>query len=121
LYFAALTFTKISFLFFCLRIFPRQQLRNTVYTLIALSLAHGAAFTITCLFNCTPISYIWTNWDGEHTGKCIKFNIFAWVHAATNIILDVAIIVVPIPELLRLSLSLRKKIYVIMMFSVGLL
>jgi hypothetical protein len=114
-------FTKMSFLFFCLRIFPRQQLRKTVYALILISFTHGAAFTITTIFNCTPITFIWTSWDGEHTGKCINFHIFAWVHAASNIFLDLTIIAVPIPELLRLSLSTRKKVYIVMMFCVGLL
>ncbi|RAR00918.1 integral membrane protein [Stemphylium lycopersici] len=120
-YFAAVAFTKISFLCFCLRIFPRQGFRRLAYFLLATSLAYGIAFTVTCLFNCTPISYIWTNWDGEHSGTCINFHIFAWAHAAINIILDVTILAIPIPELLRLSMSMRKKLYIIAMFSVGTL
>lgn len=111
----------MSFLFFCLRIFPRKELRTTVYSLIGISAAFGTAFTLTCLFNCTPVSYIWESWDGEHKGKCINFHIFAWVHAAINIVLDITIIAVPIPELLRLSLSKKKKFYIIMMFSFGTL
>jgi hypothetical protein len=117
----AVALTKISFLCFCLRIFPRKELRTTVYALAALSLAYGLAFTLTCVFNCTPISYIWENWDGEHTGKCINFHVFAWAHAGINITLDLIIIAVPIPELLRLSMSLKKKIQIIMMFSIGFL
>jgi hypothetical protein len=120
-YFMAVAFTKVSFLCFCLRIFPRKELRIKVHVLVVVSLAYGAAFTITCLFNCTPISYIWENWDGEHTGKCINFHVFAWAHAAINIALDVLIIAIPIPELLRLSLSMKKKVQIIMMFGVGTL
>jgi len=76
-YFAAITFTKISFCFFCLRIFPRQELRITLFILIGICTAYGIIFTIMCLFNCLPVSYIWESWDGEHTGKCINFHIFA--------------------------------------------
>ncbi|KAF2709866.1 hypothetical protein K504DRAFT_429933 [Pleomassaria siparia CBS 279.74] len=119
-YFMAVAFTKISFLFFCLRIFPRKELRTTIFTLVAICTAYGIAFVVTCLFNCTPIPYIWESWDGEHTGKCIKLNIFAWVHAVMNIVLDVIIISVPIPELWGLSLNIKKKIHIMMMFSIGL-
>ena len=38
-----------------------------------------------------------------------------------NIVLDIIVIGVPIPELLRLSLSTKKKVYIIMMFSIGTL
>ncbi|KAF2851925.1 hypothetical protein T440DRAFT_447354 [Plenodomus tracheiphilus IPT5] len=118
-YFMAIAFTKLSFLLFLLRIFPRQALRRTVHVLIGISAAYGVAFTVTCLFNCTPISYIWESWDGEHKGKCVNLHLFAWIHAGINIVLDGAILAVPIPELLRLSLSTKKKVYIIMMFSIG--
>ncbi|KAI8933113.1 hypothetical protein NX059_009756 [Plenodomus lindquistii] len=120
-YFISMAFAKISFLVFLLRIFPRQELRRTVHALIWISAAYGVAFTVTCLFNCTPVSYIWERWDGEHKGKCINFHVFGWVSAVVNIVLDIAVVAVPIPELLRLSLSTKKKVYVIMMFSVGAL
>ncbi|KAF2023028.1 hypothetical protein EK21DRAFT_105511 [Setomelanomma holmii] len=118
-YFMAITFTKMSFLFFCLRIFPRKELRTAVYALIGVTTAYGIAFTIACIFNCTPVSFIWTSWDGEHSGKCINFHVFAWAHAAINIMLDIVVIGVPIPEILRLSLSTKKKVYMVMMFSLG--
>ncbi|KAH7402899.1 hypothetical protein BKA66DRAFT_507745 [Pyrenochaeta sp. MPI-SDFR-AT-0127] len=118
-YFAAVALTKISFLFFCLRIFPRKELRKTIYTLVAISAAFGISSIFTCLFNCTPVSFIWTHWDGEHTGTCVNFHIFAWIHAGVNIVLDIIIIGVPIPELLRLKLNTKKKIYIVMMFSIG--
>lgn len=118
-YFMALAFTKLSLLFFLLRIFPDQRFRQMVYILIGVSAAYGIAFTITCLFNCTPISYIWENWDGEHSGKCLDLHVFAWAHAGINIVLDVIILAIPIPQLLRLSLSTKKKMYIIIMFSIG--
>lgn len=120
-YVMTIVLTKISFLCFCLRIFPNQSIRMGVYALLAISIAYGLTSTIVTLFNCLPVSYIWTSWDGQHTGKCINFSIFAWAHAAINIALDIAIIGVPIPELLRLSMNMKKKVYVVAMFSVGAL
>jgi hypothetical protein len=112
---------KLSFLCFCLRIFPKREFRRTIYILMGVVVAYGIAFTFVCVFNCTPMSYIWTSWDGEHTGKCINFNAFAWAHAGINIILDVILVGVPIPELLALSLSTKKKVFIILMFSMGAL
>lgn len=122
-YFSALTFSKASFLFFCLRIFPRKETRRVLVGLIVVHFALGIACTVATLLNCVPISVTWTGWDGEpgHKGRCINFNHFAWSHAVINIVLDFAVIGAPIPELMRLSLSRKKKTYIIAMFTVGLL
>jgi len=121
LYASSVALTKISFLFFCLRIFPSRNIRIWLYGLIIVLAAHGFTFTIGTIFSCTPISYNWTHWDGEHKGKCINFNAFAWAHAVTNIVLDFVMLGIPVPVLLKLQLSMKKKIYIILMFSVGAL
>ncbi|EOA91722.1 uncharacterized protein SETTUDRAFT_80947, partial [Exserohilum turcica Et28A] len=120
-YFAAVATTKMSFLLFCLRIFPRKQFRRAAHILLVVCVVFCIVFTFVTIFNCIPVSYIWTNWDREHKGKCINFNAFTWSHAAINIFLDSIILGIPIPELLNLSMSSQKKIYIIMMFSIGAL
>jgi hypothetical protein len=120
-YVLTVALVKLSFLCFCLRIFPRREFRRIIHILMGVVALYGIAFTLVTVFNCTPVSYIWTNWDGEHTGKCINFNMFAWAHAAINILLDMILVGVPIPELLALSLSTKKKVFIIMMFSMGAL
>ncbi|KAJ3580100.1 hypothetical protein NPX13_g461 [Xylaria arbuscula] len=82
--------------------------------------ASAIAFTLTGIFYCTPISYIWTGWTGETEGSCINFNAFAWAHAVTSIVQDLWIIGLPIPSLLKLHLGTRRKVHLILMFSVGL-
>lgn len=83
--------------------------------------AYGLAFTIACIFNCTPVPYIWHNWDGQHKGTCINLNALVASHAAVNIFLDLLVLALPMPELINLSMSRKNKIYVIMMFSIGAL
>lgn len=117
----AVTCTKLSFLVFLLRIFPRIEIRRLIYIFMGLTVAQGFAFTVACIFNCQPVTYIWQSWDGQHSGKCINLNLFAWVYGGLNILLDLGILAIPIPELLTLSLSPKKKVYIIMMFSVGIL
>ncbi|KAF2760398.1 hypothetical protein EJ05DRAFT_508938 [Pseudovirgaria hyperparasitica] len=118
-YFIAVAFTKMSFLFLYLRIFPAQHIRRVVHVLIGFCIAYGLSFTIACILNCLPVTYIWNKWHGETTGTCINFNGFAWAHAAINIASDLIILCLPIPELLKLSMNKKKKFYVIIMFSMG--
>lgn len=116
----SLTLTKLSFLFFLLRIFPQVGIRRRIYFFIAITSAYGIAFTAACLFCCSPVSYTWKAWDGMHKGKCININYLAWSFGVSNIALDLMILVLPIPELLKLALATRRKVYIILMFSVGL-
>jgi hypothetical protein len=118
-YIASIMFTKCSFLFFCLRIFPRKKLRLALYTSLAITVASGLAFILVDIFSCTPISYSWKGWDGQHEGKCINIRIFVWIFACFNVLLDIVVVVIPIPEILRLSLDWEQKIPIIFMFTVG--
>lgn len=44
-----------------------------------------------------------------------------WMAAALNLVLDLSVLILPLPELVALSLSLRKKIQILSMFCVGFL
>lgn len=114
-------FTKASFLFFCQRIFPFASFRRYLYFVIILSFAYGITFSLTYAFQCIPISYSWTRWDGEHSGKCINTRAMIWAQSIVNTTLDLVVIISPLPQLVRLHLSWKKKTYIIIMFSVGFL
>lgn len=116
----SLTLTKLSFLFFLLRIFPAKSIRRTVYCYVVVICAHGTAFCLAHVLACRPVSFFWRGWNGMTGGKCIDYHSYAWALGVTNIVLDLASIAVPIPQLFKLALSTKKKIYVIMMFSVGI-
>ena len=51
---------------------------------------------------------------------CMNQNTFWYVAASYNVALDIFILVIPIPELLKLNLSLKKKIQLIAIFSTGI-
>ncbi|KAF1948860.1 hypothetical protein CC80DRAFT_485537 [Byssothecium circinans] len=118
-WFLSIGFTKLSFLAMYLRVFPRQNLRKTIYVAIVLCALTALIFTVIVTVNCLPVTYIWTSWDGAHRGKCINLNSFVWSHAAIDIVFDCAIFALPIPELIKLNMSLRKRIMIVAMFSVG--
>ncbi|OIW22621.1 hypothetical protein CONLIGDRAFT_606681 [Coniochaeta ligniaria NRRL 30616] len=118
-YVTSLSLTKVSILFFYLKVFPGRGFRYCVYTLIALNVCYAIVFDLLLAFQCNPIPGAWRSWDGTFEAKCISINLLGWSAAAINIVLDLAVITLPLPELFRLSMSLKKKIQIIMMFAVG--
>jgi hypothetical protein len=121
LYLSLLPFTKISILFFYLRIFPEKRFRRIVYVLIACNVSYAITFVLISVFQCRPLSGAWTRWDGSFQGSCNNINIQAWMAAALNIVLDGATLTLPLPSLYKLKLSTKKKLQVLAMFGVGFL
>jgi len=110
----------LCFLAFYLRIFPAEKTRKTVFIFIGITIVYTMAFDLTLIFACKPISAVWTSWAGEnHIDYCIDQNKFYYCAAAANIALDIAILIVPIPELLKLRLSAKRKLLLLSIFSVG--
>jgi hypothetical protein len=73
------------------------------------------------LIICRPISYYWNRWDMEHVGHCWDIQAVAYANAGISIVLDILTLILPITQVWNLHLGLRKRIGVILMFSVGTL
>lgn len=114
-------FTKMAMLLLYWKVFPTQPFRKFVLASLVVCAAYIPTFALGIAVHCIPISYTWTSWTGETTGHCDNLNAFAWAHAIINIVFDLCIILLPVPQLLRLALGRRKKIQIMLMFSVGLL
>ncbi|KAF3005327.1 hypothetical protein E8E14_002347 [Neopestalotiopsis sp. 37M] len=119
LYITALALTKVSILFFYLKVFPKRSFRICVFILIALNLCYALGYVLVLIFQCSPINGAWLSWDGEYDAKCVSINILGWSAAAINIALDLATILLPLPELFQLSMSWKKKVQILLMFMVG--
>ncbi|KAH8199217.1 hypothetical protein TruAng_006623 [Truncatella angustata] len=114
------TITKVSILLLYLRIFPDKLFRKQVYVLMGLMAAFCVVFVVTLLTYCVPFDYTWMRWDNQNTGTCINMNAQTYVCAALNIALDLIIFFIPIPQLAKLDLTLKKKAGIILTFCVGL-
>ncbi|KAF4468575.1 CFEM domain-containing [Fusarium albosuccineum] len=119
LYLGALPVTKISILLFYLKVFPARNTRIFCWVLIGLNVAYLIAFELVSIFQCTPIEGAWKAWDKEFHAKCNNINMQGWMAAVLNIVLDLATLILPLRELYRLSLSRKKKVQIMLMFSVG--
>lgn len=121
MYFVEITMVKMSLLYFYLRIFPDAKTRYVLWATMAFNGIYGLAFVFAAIFSCTPISYFWVKWDGEHEGRCININVLGWSHAAISIALDLWMLAIPLSQLRGLHLHWKKKVGVGIMFFVGTL
>ncbi|KAF9895105.1 hypothetical protein FE257_000007 [Aspergillus nanangensis] len=121
LYVVCIAMIKSSMLLLYLRLFPNQALRIAVQITLAITVAWGIASLFAQVFSCSPIRYYWQSWDGQHKGKCISHNALLLANAVINIVLDVVVIGLPMPTLMKLRMSLGKRIGMCMMFAVGII
>ena len=120
-YIAALALNKISILFFFLRIFPDKQLRIKIFVTMGLCAGYGIAFFFATLFQCSPVNYMWWQWDDNREGSCNNFHLQGFLAAAINIVLDLIVMALPMQDLFKMNMSKRKKASVMVMFLTGLL
>lgn len=84
-------------------------------------ITYFAPFFFVPIFRCTPVSYAWNGWRGDTVGHCLNYSVFTWSHNAVNIILDLIVIILPIPQVWKLQMDLKRKLNLVAMFSIGLL
>jgi hypothetical protein len=121
LYFFQIAAIKLVFLVFYLRIFPSPTILILLRITIAVVVLYGALFVGLGVFQCRPISYFWTRWDGQHEGTCLDNNAIGWANAVVSILLDVWMLAVPLSQISGLRLSWGRKLQAGLMFSVGAL
>jgi hypothetical protein len=110
----------MAFCCFYIRLFPTKKFLRIAYPLLATIFVQGVIFVFLFIFQCKPISYAWSSWDGEAEGECLNFDVGAAVHAIVNILLDLLIFLLPIFQLRKLNMSRKKMWQVLLMFAVGL-
>ncbi|KAJ5169350.1 uncharacterized protein N7500_002133 [Penicillium coprophilum] len=120
IYLSILPLTKISICCFYLRIFPDRKFRNATYITISLNLCYWIAFILISVFQCRPIPGAWHRWYEEENYKCNHINAQGWAAAALNMVLDIIVMILPLRQLYGLNLSVKRKSYVMCMFSLGI-
>lgn len=107
---------KFSILLLYHRIFPGKRFCNALLAMAAFILAWGLVGFFTSLFNCYPIS---STWDTSVQGHCIDYGLVTLIFGILNIIIDVAMLVYPMPLVWRLQMSTRRKILLSLAFTSG--
>lgn len=124
LYVAIVNLTKLSILFFYLHILPLHimpGLRIAIPITMGVVAMSGTGQAVALVFQCTPVNYYWERLDDHGNGTCLNLTALGWVNAAANVGLDIWLIALPLPELVRLRLYWKEKVKVVMIFVVGCL
>ncbi|KAF2166244.1 hypothetical protein M409DRAFT_23436 [Zasmidium cellare ATCC 36951] len=124
LYSVAIFLTKISLVLLYLRTWSKPKggssRFHTAYLVSLVGLSTTMiAFTIVCIAQCQPISYIWTFVKGG-TGTCIDRTAWLWGLSSADIGWNLIVILLPISQLLMLKVSGHKKLGICLVFLVGL-
>jgi hypothetical protein len=135
-YCASATFIKLAILFQYLRLFAEtatttssaqyRLARRITFLLITLSSLWGIAFFVLAVFPCNPIA---KDWNTSLPGTCIGwgsknpnhfFAMFAG-HSASNMVLDLLVLLLPLPFLGILRIGGKSKAGLITLFSLGIM
>ena len=108
---------KISLVLFYKQIFATQRFKTAANILIGIILAWLIAFFLTTLFQAWPIS---TNWTGVGT-MIMNEGAMYIASCVTDIILDIAVLCMPLPMIKSLNLSTKKKWNLVGIFWLGAL
>lgn len=125
-YTSSTTFIKLAILLQYTRLFDFRSkvARILTFCMIALVSIWGIIFFCLALFSCRPIE---KNWNYKLPGKCVGWGtkdpdtFFPnWAaHGATNMLIDILILVLPIPFLRGLRMEGKTRIGLIGLFIVG--
>ncbi|KAF2825522.1 hypothetical protein CC86DRAFT_446784 [Ophiobolus disseminans] len=135
-YCASTTCIKLAILFQYLRLFSESSsltstsryrlARQITISLIVLCSLWGFTFFWLSIFPCKPVAL---NWDTTLKGKCIGWGskdpnhfyaMFA-AHSASNMFLDILVLLVPLPFLSTLRLAGRSKAGLMTLFTLGII
>lgn len=109
-------FTKLSLLLFYLQISPQTWFRRAVW--VSISVVSLSSLIIVCFmfFGCSPLHKAFRL---KTEGRCVNAGIFYMATAASNIVTDVILFVLPIPMVYSLRMPRIQKFGAMMVFGIG--
>lgn len=118
LYFSMVTAIKMSILLMYRRIFSVDPLFRLQSLLLGgFIVAFWLATTITRIFFCRPIGYIWMGLDLEK--HCLSYNPFWIAVGAIDIFVDIILLTLPMRAVLKIQLYTKQKVSLAILFLLG--
>jgi hypothetical protein len=118
LYVYNLVWTKISFLLMYYRIFHFPYFKFWAYLIGAFVIAWVITITFIFIFICVPVQKLWYP---DIPGRCVN-QVGTWIaNAASTILTDLAILILPIPQIWKLQLKKFEKTALTFTFCLGFL
>ncbi|TKW54162.1 hypothetical protein CTA1_6678 [Colletotrichum tanaceti] len=108
--------SKFAICFFYMRVFDTPKFRRVARFFFASLALEIILFLFLTTFQCVPIQAIW---DKEIQGRCLNISYIGYGGAILSILNDIILIVLPIPDLMKLQMNRTKKVEVAFMFGLG--
>ncbi|KAI8933452.1 hypothetical protein NX059_010066 [Plenodomus lindquistii] len=87
--------------------------------MLAYTIGMGMTGFFITLFQCTPVSAYWEMFKYTDTKKCLNIRAIYYFHAIQNTVSDFVIFLWPAKDLLNVKISLRQRVTLTCMFSLG--
>ncbi|KAJ5466667.1 hypothetical protein N7539_009396 [Penicillium diatomitis] len=117
IYLFELFLIKLCILSFYRRIFGR---RTTIWICLLLTVCWTLGSMIALLTSCAPVSYFWTSTYDLHSGH-FRYDFYDYYigNAATNVLIDLLILLIPIPVVWKLKMRITQKLMITGVFFIG--
>lgn len=115
---------KLSILLLYVRLFrvDSKSFRFLIYFGIFATSALSFSAAVSLVLICQPLSYFWNQFDGVSSGYCrLNINHLYLAIAVINLCLDLYLLVLPIPRVMRLQMSPRRKLVVCASLFLGIM
>ena len=116
---AAVFFVRASVLQLYIHIFRIRSFRIACYTIHVVNASYFAATVLAACLICRPFAF---NWDRSiHGGKCgNQKSLDLWI-GIYNLLMDVTVVILPMPVLWGLQMAISKKLALSFMFGMGIM
>lgn len=115
---ASVTFIRASIVFLYVRIFPTKMFRRICYVVLVVNFVFFVGTVLADCLICQPISYRWDRVIGGK-GSCGDQKSLDLFIGIFNLLLDVTVVVLPMPILWGLKMAVGKKVMLSGMFGMG--
>lgn len=115
---AANSCVKFSILLLYSTLFPVKWFVRTCFAVMAVTTAYFVIVFLEAFLLCEPVQF---NWDKTIEGSCSGQRYAFLATGIVNLLIDVFIVVLPMPLVFRLQMSIGRRISVAAMFSLGAL
>ncbi|KAL2815473.1 hypothetical protein BJX63DRAFT_442019 [Aspergillus granulosus] len=117
IYNLTLNLTKVSMVLLYMRLFSTRTYQIVLWVLLLLIVCSGLWMVIGTLLICIPVQAFW---DPSIPHTCLSREVVWFLNAALQIVGDLALVLVPMPQLIKLRIPRRQKACVMLIFALGL-
>ncbi|KAH6633208.1 hypothetical protein C7974DRAFT_167617 [Boeremia exigua] len=121
LFTVVITLMKVAILLTYMRIFPSRLNKWFCVIMLAYTISLNTACFFVTLFQCAPASTYWNIFKYIGRTKCLNIRAIYYFHSAQNTLSDFLIFLWPARDLLNVRVSLRQRITLTCMFSLGVI